>query len=356
MKPFVILYLLLAVTMTAVGQPDSVGERLIQKKCGVERVALPPDKYGHDFPELFQQISMIDARPDTSRIGIVRTGRRGQNEVLFFLPVSQQLTGYLNAAYSRPAGHYQLLIVLKDLWIAVPDSFDIRARLEWNVRFRVEAYLKANDGYAPLMRFDSTVTGLRGGVASSVATDQVGALFDLFMRQVAATDLDRDRRLVSYRQIDSFNRAQFAYPMDTATRLVKGVYTTFDEFRDNAPSILSYTIDKDRLGKPQLNVPGENGKMTFNHTAWGYCDGKQVYVMMDADLFTVFAVGHQFYVLGSREYSHKATSTGLGIGVPGVAIIGTAAALSAPPGDITSRTTPILRIFRLDPATGRVTE
>jgi hypothetical protein len=90
---------------------------LVQKKCGVERVALLLDKYGRDFPELFQQISMIDGRPDTSRIGIVRTGRRGQNEVLFFLPVSQQLTGYLNATYSRPAGRYQLLVVLKDLWM-----------------------------------------------------------------------------------------------------------------------------------------------------------------------------------------------------------------------------------------------
>jgi hypothetical protein len=356
MKPFAILYLLLALTMPAAGQPDSVGERLIQKKCGVERVAPLLGKYGRDFPELFQQISMIDARPDTSRIGIVRTSRRGQNELMFILPVSQQLTGYLNGTYSRPAGRYQLLIVLKELWIAVPDSFDIRAHLEWNVRFRVEAYVKANDGYAPLMRFDSTVRGLRGEVASSVATDQVGALFDLFIRQVAATDLDRDRRLVSYQQIDSFNRAQYAYPMDTATRLVKGVYVTFDEFRDNAPSILNYTIDKDRLGKPQLNVPGENGKMTFNHTAWGYCDGKQVYVMMDGDLFTVFAVGHQFYVMGSREYSHKATRTGIGPGVPGGVIIGTAAALSAPAGDVTSRTTPILRIFRLDAVTGKVTE
>lgn len=360
MKPFVILYLLLVLTRPAAAQPDSVGNQLIEKKCGVERVLLLPGKYGRDFPELFRQISIIDARPDTSRIGIVRTGRRGQNEVLCFLPVSQQLTRYLNAAYSRPAGRYQLLIVLKDLWIAVPDSFDIHAHLEWNVRFRVEAYVKANDGYRPLMRLDSTVTGLRGKVASDVATDQVGALFDFFMAQVASADLDRDRRVVSYQQIDSFNRVQFAYPMDHATRLVKGVYATYDEFRDNAPSILNYTIDTDPLGKPQLNIPGENGKMTFNHTAWGYCDGNQVYVMMDADLFSVFAVGHQFYVLGAREYSHKYTPSGAGrIGSPIEFTLGpivTAAAFPGSTGDVTSATTHILRILRVDPITGKVAD
>ena len=178
--------------------------------------------------------------------------------------------------------------------------------------------------------------GNRTAGESSVilATDQMGALFDFFMAQVASADLDRDRRVVSYQQIDSFNRVQFAYPMDHATRLVKGVYATYDEFRENAPSILNYTIDTDPLGKPQLNIPGENGKMMFNHTAWGYCDGNQVYVMMDADLFSVFAVGHQFYVLGAREYSHKYTPSGAGrIGSPIEFTLGpivTAAAFPAP--------------------------
>lgn len=361
MKPFAFLLLLLPLTIPAIAQKSGIGQQLIQKKCVVDRLPLPLDKYGRDFPELFRQISVMDARPDTSRIGIVRTSRTGQNEVRFHSPVSEQLTGYLNAAYSRPAGRYQLLIVLKDLWIAFPDSFEARAYFELNIRFRVEAYVKVNDGYGPLMRFDTTLTGLRGLSVSLLATNEIRDLFDLFMNQVAATDPGRERRLVSYHQIDSFNSARFDYPMDTATRLTKGVYATVDEFLNNAPSILNYTIDKDPAGKPQLNVADEDGKMYFNHTAWGFCDSNQVYVMMDGNLFPVFSVGHQFYVMGSKEYRKKTRRVGYSVGtiVPIGSIMGMGAyfAVSGTAGaDISGGTTRTLRIFRIDPVTGKVTE
>jgi hypothetical protein len=361
MKPFSLLYLLLALTKPAAAQQAGIGQQLFQKKCGVDRIPLPLGKFGRDFPGLFQQISVMDARPDTSRIGIVRTSRTGQNEVRFHSSVSEQLTGYLNAAYSRPAGRYQLLIVLKDLWISFPDSFEVKAYFELNIRFRVEAYLKKTDGYGPLIRFDTTMTRLRGLAISSIATDQIRELFDIFMGQVTAADLDRDRGLVSYQQIDSFNRAQFSDPIDTATRLVKGVYASVDEFRDNAPSILNYIIDKDPSGKPQLNVADENGKMYFNHTAWGFCDGNQVYVMMDGNLFPVFTVGHQFYVMGAKEYRQKTRRVGYSNGtiVPIGSIVGMGAyfGASATAGvDVAGGTTRTLRIFRIDPVTGKVTE
>jgi hypothetical protein len=361
MKPIVLLYLLFSLTIVATAQPDGIGQKLIQKKCGVDRVSLPLDKYGSGFPELFQEISVIDARPDTSRIGIVRTSRKGQNEVLFHSPVSQQLTGYLNAAYSKPAGHYQLLIVLKDLWVAFPDSFEIKAHFEYTFRLRAEAYVKTGEGYGPLMRFDSTVTGLHGLAVSPVVTNQLRELLDFFMGQVAATDLASERRLVSYRQIDSFNRAQFSFPIDTVTRLVKGVYATADEFLNNAPSIQNYVIDKDPAGKSELNIADADGKLYFNHTAWGFCDGDQVYAMMDGNLFPIFKVGHQFYVMGSKEYVHKTGRYGASIMsvIPIGSVLGMSAyfAVGATAGvDVDKGTTRTLRRFRVDRVTGKITE
>jgi hypothetical protein len=232
MKPLAILCLSFAFTATATAQSETTGQQLIKKKCGVEHIFLPSGKYGRDFPSLFKQISVLDARPDTSRIGIVRTGRVAQHEVLLKARASEQLTGYINSAYSKSSAPNSLLIVLRDLWIATPDSFDIRPlHKEWDIRFRVEAYLEGKDGYLPLTRMDSTATGLRGEDASTVGEAQFRELFDVFMNQVAACNLNSERRSVSRHQIDSFNRMRFAYPMDTATRLVKGVYASVDEFR-----------------------------------------------------------------------------------------------------------------------------
>src|SRR5579872_3066243 len=300
MKRFSRLPILIAVAISAAGQPHAADQRLIKKKCGVRHVSLPLDKYGKDFPSLFGQIRVIDARPDTSRIGIVHVGA-GQRELLLDQAPSVQLREYLNAAYSRPAGWISLLIVLKNLWISTPDSSQPALYRECDIRFRVEAYVVGKDGYQPLTRMDSTIiTGGRGLAPGTVGKDELRELFDVFMHRLAAADFVRQRPSVSYRQIDSFNRRRFAYPMDTATLFPKGVYANAADFWNNSPSMLRYRIDKDASGNLELSLPDEAGRLIFNHTVWGYCDGSRRYVMLDGYLFPIFNVGHQFYALGSK--------------------------------------------------------
>jgi hypothetical protein len=344
--------------MTATAQPGNTGQLLVRNKCGTEHVAMPVGKFGRDFPEIFQRIRVMDARPDTTRIGIVRVGRVMQDEVRFHASAGEQLTNYLNAAYTKPSGRYSLLIVLKDLWISTPDSFEARVHNEWNLRFRVEAYLTGKNGYCPLTRIDSTLIGIRGLVASEVAQARLRDLFDVFMDKVATVDFDKDRKSVTFEQIDSFNRSRFAYPMDTATQYTKGVYATVEDFWNNSPSVFNYTIDKDPSGNSELNIPDETGKLYFNHTVWGYCDGSQPYVMMDGNLFPVFNIGHQFYVMGSKEYRKRDYRMGYSMGIiPLTAIAGTYLAVSATAAiDVKGNTSRTLRIFRIDPATGKVTE
>ena len=147
--------------------------------------------------------------------------------------------------------------------------------------------------------------------ASVVAARQLKDLLDTFMVQVAVLDLEKERRLVTRRQIDSFNRANFDYPMDTATSFAKGVYATAEDFWKNAPSITNYSIDTDKSGHSELNIPDATGKMYYTHTVWGFCDGAQRYAMMDGNLFPIFLVGHQFYVLGSKEYHKRQYTAGV---------------------------------------------
>ena len=62
------------------------GQPLIQKKCGTQHVHLPLEKYGRNYPPLFHEIKVLDARADTARIGIVRNGNYAENEILLQSP------------------------------------------------------------------------------------------------------------------------------------------------------------------------------------------------------------------------------------------------------------------------------
>jgi hypothetical protein len=286
MRTAIFAIFFLCLSTHALAQSTVEGQQIILKKCKSEHVRIFPDKSGQGYPDLFNEIRVLDARPDTSRIGIVRTGISIQTDILLEGPVAAQLTGYLNTTYARPKGSHSLLIVLKNLWIASSYHF----------RFHVDAYLQAGDGFMPLISMDSTLHFLKGETAASMAEIQTREMFAEFMDRLASGDLDKERRTVSAGQIDSFNQARFAYLMDTATHLEKGCYRSFQEFLNNTPSIGNAEFTTDKNGDFALRIPDENGQLSYTRTVWGYCDGS---------LFPIFTVYHQLYVLGSIEYRRK---------------------------------------------------
>ena len=354
MKPTVLVVLTLCLFISAPAQQTSEGQLIIQRKCRSEHAAPLQGRYGQQYPELIREIRVLDARPDTSRIGIVRAAW-GQSEIKLASPVANELSKYLNNAYSRSKGGHSLLIVVKDLWITSPDGYVPGGGIfagghrKYYFRFHVEAYLAANDGCMPLISMDTTTEDREDESAPGIARKAIGELFDEFMDRIAAKDLDRERRLVSTEQIDSFNESRFAYPMDTAIRMTKGVYRTFEEFLQNAPSIGNAEFSRDNTGNYSLRIPDENGQLYYTHTVWGYCDGDHAYAMMDGNLFPIFEIHHQFYVLGSKEYRLKG-----GIFVPFFVPLGPVAVVGYT--HINQEVARSLRVFRIDNGTGLVIE
>jgi len=349
MKPYILTVIFFCAVFQVLAQePDASAQQFIRKKCGTLHVHLPLGQNGQRYPVLFDSIQVVDLRRDTSRIGLIGSGGRSQEEVLLYRPVATQVTAYLNAGYSRPYGSRRLLVAVKDLWISDPGTYQESA---WNVAFRFEAYVKTEGGYIPLTYLDTLVQA-GGKKSGDMAARYLPELMAIFMDKVATHVMDDDlpaKRVVSYNQIDSFSRTRFRYPMDTATFLVKGVYASAREFRNNAPSRPTYEISTDKSGNKALRIPDENGQFYYTHTVWGFCDGKQVYVMMDGNVFPVFIVYHQWYVLGSKDYRNKQ------LWLPVILPLGAGAFISGTT-DISDHVVRTLRLFRLDERSGRVIE
>lgn len=355
MKYLNLTILLMGSMLHTLAQQDSDAvQRFIQKKCSIVRASLPLDKNTVlGYPVLFDTIRVIDYRHDTSRLGIVGTEPKFQEDIRFHLPVAAQVSAYLNAGYTYPKGGYHLLVIIKNLWVS--NRSDHRSewsnKSAWDVSFRFEAYAQVHGGYVPITYLDTVVIGT-GETAAYATRRVVPGLISLFMDKLASHDLDVDviaKRTVTYEQIDSFCRVRFNYAMDTATVLAKGVYTSVDEFRSNRPSVTQYELSKDKGSDLTLSVPDGSGHFVYTHTVWGFCDGTQAFVMMDGNLFPVLRVHHQFYVLGSNEYrSHK-------VWVPFFTPLGPAASMAGITA-VSENISRTLRLFRLDASSGDVTE
>lgn len=354
MKPYLLTIFFFYVIFQAPAQSRSSddGQRFIKKKCGVVLVHLPLKRNERPSPLLFDSIRVIDFRRDTSRVGLIGSGKWSQDEVLLRAPAATQLGAYLKAGYANPLGSNTLLVVIKDLWISGPDKDNVLHPV-WNVAFRLEGYLQKGNEYMPLAYLD-TLAAFSEFKVENMAAAELPELIGLFMDKVndrLREEIIEARGVISYEQIDSFCRIPFNYPMDTAITLTKGVYASVEEFRNNAPSILRYEVSKDPKSNLELQIPDENGQLYYTHTVWGFCDGKQAYVMMDGNVFPVFCIHHQFYVLGSKDYRNPKVNVPMFIplGLGAAVFLGGVNSIS----DNVSRT---LRVFRLDVQSGEVTE
>ncbi len=346
MRSNLLLLLCCCLALQTIGQSSDDGQQFIKKRCRTEHVVLPPPP---PYSSEWNVITVRDLRRDTSRIGLVNDGARDQQEVVFRVAAAKQLSEYLNAGYTSPNAKHELLVVVKELWIS--QTGRLQANQEsWRISFLLEAYLKGSDRIVPLTFFDTSA--IASSINASIMAQQViPRLIAAFMDKISTFDPDYDlavKKPVTWQQIDSFCRTRYDYPMDTATQLVKGVYANVQEFRNNKPSLTTYELSKDGPDDLGLRIPDGDGQMYHTRSVWGFCDGRQCYVMMDGTLFPLFCIQHQYYVFGSTHLSHKRIHVPFVLPIPAAgSIIGWTS--------IDDGAERHLRLFRLNEKSGRVT-
>jgi hypothetical protein len=295
-----------------------------------------------DYIGPFSHFEVIDARPDTLRIGIHAdwyklAGSRNRQLVLAApaAPTAPEaamapafsnqsaapktntaaaIAAYLNTHFASPRGTSVALIVLRTLWLSDanyiredkikdPDRGDDKTK----IRLKVEVYAIRGAIYTPLIRYDFHQT------STSVSYKHFGKDLAAMLDDLADTagnlvpkQLANGLRL-SLNDILQFNQSRYESAITKDGPLVKGVYSSFDEFKNNAPSIRDYEIKKEKK-KSILYLKDGNGHTYYCHNAWGYCDGNAIYVMKDGTLEPAWREGKAWYFLSGTDNGGDAYS------------------------------------------------
>ena len=280
-------------------------------------------------PGVFSHFEVIDERPDTARIGIHNFApfllHSRNRQLVFHHPASQEIADYLNTRFARPGAPYSALIVLRNLWLSdanfikedkVENSEIMADRT--HIRLKAEIYAFKDSFYLPLIRFDTLQTYKRGNTYNNLVTYY--ALWNKDLSAVLSEMTDSAAGLVAARaeharhlqreEILEFNRSRFDVEITHTSSLTPGVYTSFEEFRKNAPSIPHFEI---RMEKKEqlLYIQDGNGSFYYSHDAWGYCDGRAVFIMRDGKLYQLWKEGNAFYFF-SQAYKEIYTPVGPG--------------------------------------------
>jgi hypothetical protein len=258
----------------------------------------------------FSRFEVLDERADTGRIGIHTCipdfGRNYDRQLVFDHTAATELSGYLNSRFARPGSSYRALVILRTLWLS--DANYVRAeylrhperRLErTHIRLKAEVYAMRDGRYIPILRFDTLQTAMKRRILQERSPYfewgvNLAELLDELVDSASALTQGKAvaNRWVGLDDIREFNASRFNAPIDENLP-ARGVYANFEEFRNNTPSIQHFEIRQEN--HQRVIYVEESGATYYTHEAWGYCDGKDFYIMRDGVLCPAWKEGKAFF-------------------------------------------------------------
>jgi hypothetical protein len=298
----------------------------------------------------FSHFEVIDERPDTARIGL-RTNKSGSmfsgrdRQLVFDQPTATEIAGYLNQHFTLRSAPCTALVILRSLWlsdaiyISRDDMHDDDKEFgKSHIRLKAEVYACKDSLYTPVFRYDTFYIEKTTDYEASLKfsySELEKDLADLVINladsaSLVAQDKQGKGRQITRQQINDFNQTRFTSPFDNTTSYSRGVYMSFEEFRNNAPSIRDFEVRRENKDQQVLYISDASGAPYYCRTAWGYCDGKSIFIMRDGVLCPAWKEGSAFYFYAFSTTTKKNTFNSTNPGVGNMLMGGTSALMPTP--------------------------
>lgn len=359
MKPTTLLLCLCSLTSPAAGQTGTPGATLPKNLSRLPPITVQLNGTHDAFPSFapgpanpfvdhtpISHFEVIDERPDTARIGVHGNlpmhSHFFDRQLIFSKPARQEIASWLNRHFTQPGPSKSgtpgapdsVLVILRYLWLSDTDPYTPNpdeyyglhphnpGGTRTHIRLKAEIYGWRNNEYFPLLRIDTLEPTKYVSYSARTATyrgwekDLAKIFADLAEKvSLAASHRENERRWISREDIRRFNRSRFDIPIFDSNTLVRGVYTDFEEFRNNAPSIHDFEV-RPAGGYLALYLRNGDGTSYYTHDVWGYCNGKEVFIMRDGLLHPLRKDGNSFYFYGIDIASNSSADLNAFSGYP----------------------------------------
>jgi hypothetical protein len=273
----------------------------------------------------FSNIKVIDKRYDTSCMGYMKYGSKviQHSKLVTKNNLSADLENYLSDLNKKnfSSNNKSLVMVIKKLWFHTDynsnKTFDNAKNMSYFFALNIDFYIRSGNLYTPFMRED-TIIKIPIKVFQRLKGILIGeALQNVFNDLLLSKAPDISSNKITFSELNTYYEERFNLPIFYTSSLQKGVYMTFEEFKNNAPSVLVFEVTKTKL-TDDIYVEHEN-KFILNRTAWGYCDGTNTFVKLGMNLFQLFRQGFTYSLFGNTRIilapSGMSSSGSIGIDV-----------------------------------------
>ncbi len=259
----------------------------------------------------FSNVLVIDARFDTLCVGFTKGTMSSKHRIIFETTASNEIKNYITKNYVlRPEGDssYRLVILLEKFWVSssIETGKEDGPGMQTISRgFIIKANLLAevNGLYHPLYRIDSAfLTNLDtdGNNVYTIVERSIDKMLDKIVDK-KASELKISRKSLTDNDINNYISQKLSLPILTCTSYNKGVYNTFDEFKNNNPSTTDFEVGKNSKTDALYVKDGAGGSYLLKNF-WGYSDGKKIYINSGNNFFQLIREGNTFNIYGFKSF------------------------------------------------------
>lgn len=278
-----------------------------------QTISLSAISSGGSTQNKYSKIEVIPNLPDSNNLGFIPSPIL--NDRKYIGPsgaVTKWLQSYVNKqfGFSTDTKAEALLWVIQDLSMG-KDSTQKEA---WSfLKIKADIYT-GNETYQLINTFDSTWV-VKGDADFGQMT--AAAFMALYKNSEARVKGAGNIRFQQYTVKPTGTKNDIAAKVKTgssailnAREYVSGVFTSFDEFKNNAPSVTQFYADVNPVNK-QVNLYqlATDSSSTLIQNAWGLAVNNELYFYSGGQLYPIERSGNTFYMakyLPFRTRKHQA--------------------------------------------------
>ncbi len=255
----------------------------------------------------FSNVEVVDTRLDTSNLGFIQRGLLNRRAfVTTSRPLKEELASMVTTLIkdaSKQDG--TLLINLRQFKLS---EFDGKGGENGVLRLSAVFYLKRESMYRKLFTVNTNVVTTSLDITERLL-DTVPEILGAYIKQAAGHDTAKTDSASPFTarhwdELDELEKNTIpAYNVDL---LQKGLYTTFDEFRNNRPAAQPVIVEMDASDKPvvyEMKPNGKRGRQIKTKNFFAVCDGEKMFFAGQYALYAMSKRDNDFYFRGIGKES-----------------------------------------------------
>lgn len=282
---------------------------------------LTPLKKHYISKSLYNTISLIDTRDDTTDIGIVQTGALNKaTRVVPKTPLARQFSNLLDSIITPEAAQGHLLLQIRKFSFAELTDF-----AEYGYcHFRAVLYTKNDSAFRRLTAVDTVISlETQGDITKSLFKQSTAMIVNFIGSKLSLIPADTTiYSLNNIIKIDSVEKSMF--PLYNTANFTDGIYYSFTAFRSQVPDkAVSAVINNNELTKIRAIEKNGDKKKIYEDDTYAIVFKGVPYIRTDFGFSVLKKASDDFYFVGEVKVtpsSGAVVGSFLAHGVIGAAI------------------------------------